>query len=68
MVKIPIIDKGKCRGCGLCLSVCNVDVIILIDNRATILKMMDCDWCTLCEAVYPNGAITCPVGIVIEDK
>lgn len=66
MVEIPIIDKRICQGCGLCVEVCKLGAIILIDNRATIIDSKECDWCTLCEAVCPNGAISCPFEIVIE--
>ncbi|MFX1536219.1 MAG: ATP-binding protein [Promethearchaeota archaeon] len=68
MAEFPIIDKGKCQGCGLCVSVCEFGAIILVDNKATIIQMMDCNWCTICEAVCPNGAIACPFEIIIEDK
>lgn len=67
MAEFPIIVKEKCQGCGLCASVCKVGAIVLIDNKATIIEMMDCDWCTICEVACPNGAIACPFEIIIED-
>jgi MinD superfamily P-loop ATPase len=68
MAEIPIIDRERCRGCGLCVSVCSRGNLVLIDNRATIIEVKECDWCTLCEAVCSNEAITCPFEIVIEEN
>ena len=66
MNETPIIDKTICQGCGLCISVCKLGAIILIDNKATIIVEKECDWCTLCEAGCPNGAIACPFEIIID--
>ena len=63
-----MIDTEKCQGCGLCVSVCKVGVIVVIDNKATIIEMMDSDWSMMCEAVCPNRAIACPFEIVLKDK
>ncbi|MDD5070861.1 MAG: electron transfer flavoprotein subunit alpha [Candidatus Omnitrophica bacterium] len=45
MSPIKIVDE-KCVGCGLCLKVCPVEAITLIDKKAVI----DLDKCTLCGA------------------
>jgi MinD superfamily P-loop ATPase len=68
VAEMPLIDKEKCQGCGLCVSVCSCGALVLIDNVATIVKVEECHWCTWCEVVCPNGAITCPFEIVIEKK
>lgn len=68
MAEIPIIDREKCQGCGLCVSVCSSGALILIDNIANIVEVIECYWCTLCEAVCPNEAISCPFEIVIEEN
>ena len=60
MRDMPAIDSEKCNGCGLCVSVCSLDALILIDNIVTFVETEECNWCTLCEAVCPTGAIGCP--------
>ncbi len=68
MVKMPVIDQNKCNGCGLCISVCNCNGLILVNKVVTVIATAECDWCTLCEAVCPTGAISCPFEIVTEEK
>jgi MinD superfamily P-loop ATPase len=64
-VIMPEIEVEKCDGCGLCVSVCARHGLILVDNVVTLVKEVECDWCTECEAVCPTGAISCPFEIVI---
>jgi len=66
--EIPIIDSGKCNGCGLCISVCLCNALIMVDNVVTVVETEGCNWCTLCEAVCPAGVISCPFEIVIEES
>jgi MinD superfamily P-loop ATPase len=72
MSDMPIIDKDKCDGCGLCISVCKCGILALIDNKVDIIYKEECRtctrWCAMCEAVCPNDAIKCPFEIVIEEK
>lgn len=67
MVEMPVIDSRKCDGCGLCVSVCSCNALIMVGNIVIIVETEDCDWCTLCEAVCPTGALRCPFEIVIEE-
>ena len=61
----PQIDRDKCDGCGLCIIICWLHGLVLIDGVVAIVEGIDCDWCTECEAVCVTGAITCPFEIVL---
>jgi len=68
MSQIPVIYTDKCNGCGLCISVCSCNALVLQNNVITIIRTeMECDWCTQCEAVCPTGAICCPYEIVVSE-
>ncbi|MFC2005741.1 ATP-binding protein [Chloroflexota bacterium] len=64
---MPEIDQEKCDSCGLCISVCSCNALVLVENVLTIVETEECGWCTMCEAVCPVGAITCSFEIVIEE-
>jgi len=68
VAEMPVIDRGKCDGCGLCVSVCYCNALVLVDNVITVIETEECTWCTECEAVCPTGAIACPFEIVIEER
>jgi MinD superfamily P-loop ATPase len=68
MVLMPIIDRDKCQGCGLCVSVCVCGALVIVDGIVTAIEVEECQWCTLCELVCPHGAISCPFEIVFENK
>ena len=65
-VEMPIVDTEKCNGCGLCVSVCYCNALVLVSGMITVVETEQCGWCTECEAVCPTGAIACPFEIVIE--
>jgi len=70
--EMPVVEPEKCNGCGLCISVCICQALVLVDNVATFVKTQKCSkctrWCAQCEAVCPTGAITYPFEIVIEEQ
>ena len=66
MVEMPVVDKYKCNGCGLCISVCYCNALMLVEGVVTVVETEQCGWCTECEAVCPTGAIACPFEIVFE--
>jgi len=68
VIEMPVVDQEKCNGCGLCVSVCYCNALILAGNIITIIETEECGWCTECEAVCPTGAIACPFEIVIEPR
>ena len=67
MAELPIIDQEKCNGCGLCVTVCRNNALILVNNVITIIEIVECDWCADCETVCSTGAIVCPFEIVVEE-
>jgi MinD superfamily P-loop ATPase len=68
VAEIPVIDPEKCDGCGLCVSVCQCNALVIVNNVITIIETVECDWCTDCEAVCPTEAISCPFEIVIQES
>jgi len=66
MVNMPVIYQEKCDGCGLCVSVCQCQALILVNNLVTIVETAECGYCTDCELVCLQGAILCPFEIVLE--
>ena len=67
MAIFPEVDRSKCNGCGLCVTVCELGGLILgEDLLVTIVETAVCDWCADCEAVCPTGAIRCAYEIVFE--
>ena len=67
MAEMPLVDREKCDGCGLCVSVCACGALVLVDNIVIVVEVEECHWCTLCEAVCLKGAISCPFEIVIGE-
>jgi len=60
----PIIDVQKCDGCGLCVTVCQCNALVVVNSVVTFIEAPECDWCTDCEAVCHTGAIVCPFEII----
>jgi MinD superfamily P-loop ATPase len=67
LAEIPVINRERCNGCGLCVSVCRCGALVLVDNLITIIETQECNWCTDCEAVCSTGAIICPFEVVVEE-
>ncbi len=63
---MPKVDREKCNGCGLCISVCSCKALVLVGNVVSVIETEECGWCTECEAVCPTQAISCPFEIVFE--
>lgn len=68
MVAMPVVDREKCDGCGLCISVCSCHALVLVDNAITVIETEECGWCTQCEAICPSGAISCAFEITFEES
>ena len=50
-----VVDESLCTGCGVCLDVCPVDAIVLLNDVATVSD--DCTACGACVAECPNNAL-----------
>ncbi len=68
MAEMPVIDPEKCDGCGLCVGVCHLNALAIVNNVITIIETVECDWCTDCELVCLTGAINCPFEIILEES
>ena len=66
MTVMPVIDHEKCDGCGLCVSVCSCNALVMVGKVVSVIETEDCGWCMQCEVVCPSGAIVCPFEVVIE--
>lgn len=59
----PIIDRSKCRGCGMCFTSCgrNVYGFDVKTNKAAVLKPLNCMiGCTTCQTYCVFDAISFP--------
>jgi len=70
---IEQIDKQKCKGCGLCVEICPMDVFRMritidiishpekkrpdLESKAYVAYRDDCMTCFSCELKCPTGAI-----------
>ncbi|SES69249.1 2-oxoglutarate ferredoxin oxidoreductase subunit delta [Natronincola peptidivorans] len=54
--QIKIIETW-CKGCGICVEFCPVNVLKLIDDKITITDKDKCIRCGLCELRCPDYAI-----------
>jgi ferredoxin len=52
----PVVSAEQCTGCGICLDVCPVEAIVVVNGTATISD--DCTGCGACVAKCPNGALS----------
>ncbi|MFH0769319.1 MAG: 4Fe-4S dicluster domain-containing protein [Chloroflexota bacterium] len=68
MTIMPDLDSELCNGCGLCLVVCHGGGITEYGDKVRISETPNCDYCSICEAVCPQGAIRCGYIIVSGEE
>lgn len=56
--KRPVVDAEECTGCGLCVDVCEYDVLDLVDDIATQVNPDACVGCGDCAEECPVEAVT----------
>jgi len=55
--ELPILDTGRCTGCGDCVAVCPTDCLALAGRLPWLPRPADCIACSACERVCPVDAI-----------
>ena len=63
---LPEIAAPRCTACGSCIETCHVEALAMVGRVAVVSKPDRCDYCTECELVCPEGAISCPFELIIE--
>ena len=65
MSYLHVIDNDKCKGCGLCVTVCPKNVLEISDKVNTKgyfpvfrARPEDCIYCAMCCTMCPDVAIT----------
>lgn len=61
---LPEIDLERCDRCGRCVELCPTGAAEMGPRGPFIARPADCTFCTACESVCPQGAITCHFEIV----
>lgn len=52
------IDRGRCDGCGKCITACSEDVLAMRDGKAALIAEDYCDGMGTCLPACPTGALT----------
>lgn len=65
MTYLHVIDKDRCKGCGLCVTICPKNVLEISDQVNTKgyfpafrARPEDCIYCAMCCTMCPDVAIT----------
>jgi MinD superfamily P-loop ATPase len=53
---VPVVDAGKCDGCGKCRQLCQFNALAILKGKAVVFAEL-CHSCGGCAKVCPTGAI-----------
>jgi pyruvate ferredoxin oxidoreductase delta subunit len=53
----PVMDKSKCKECGICLTFCPVNSIVGKDDNTYAITYGFCKGCGICAVECPHKAI-----------
>lgn len=54
----PVMDKSKCKECGMCLTYCPVNAIIGTVNKTYSITYDYCKGCGICVTECPHHALS----------
>jgi thioredoxin reductase/NAD-dependent dihydropyrimidine dehydrogenase PreA subunit len=57
VVRLPLIDAGRCLGCHACVDVCPFDVLSVEKHVAVVVRPDECCGVAACEQACPNGSL-----------
>lgn len=63
---LPVIDEGKCDGCGTCVELCPTGALALVDGKPMVIDPELCAYDGACEEACPRGAIGRPFVVVFD--
>lgn len=59
MENVVGIERGWCKGCGICVAFCPKGALALDgDGKAVVARPGDCVGCGMCERYCPDLAVT----------
>ena len=61
---LPEIDLQRCNRCFTCVEHCPTNAVEMMVEGPVIVRPGDCTYCAICDAICPQGAITCTYEIV----
>src|SRR5574340_134927 len=61
---IPLIDIGRCDGCGLCVRACANNVLAVHEGKAFVAQPESCEYTGLCALICLKEAIQLPYEVV----
>jgi NAD-dependent dihydropyrimidine dehydrogenase PreA subunit len=65
---LPLINIGRCTGCGLCAVHCPGHVVEMVEARPAVRRPEACTYCGDCEALCPSEAIALQYEIILQDS